>query len=206
MGKDDKNKKKKKFSWDDDDFFRSFFDEDFDFDVFFDRFSPFFQGSFGRMIDEMMRKIMKSFEEGIDSKNIEEMMKQPFVFGFQFGIDPNGKPIIRHFGNVKPKSISGDIEAKDVREPLVDVFKEKDVVRVIAEVPGVSKGDIKLTGTETRLTIRAFSKNRKYEKNIKLPVPVKIETAKAKYNNGVLEVVIERKEKDQEEGVEISIQ
>jgi len=205
MVKDDK-KKKKKPSWDEDDFFGPFFSEDFNFDDFFDRFSPFFQGSFGRMIDEMIRQLMKSIEEGYDPKKMEDMIKQPFVFGFQLGVDPNGKPIIRHFGNVKPKNITGEIETKDVREPLVDVFKEKDKVRIIAEVPGVTKGDIKLTGTENKLTIKAFSKYRKYEKTIKLPVPVKIETAKAKYNNGVLEVVIERKEKEEDEGVEINIQ
>ena len=76
---------------------------------------------------------------------------------------------------------------------------------MIAEVPGVNKGDIKLTGTERTLTIKAHSQDRKYEKSVSLPVAVDIQTAKAKYKNGVLEVTIDRKEKEKEEDFNISV-
>ncbi|MHA2308930.1 MAG: Hsp20/alpha crystallin family protein, partial [Candidatus Heimdallarchaeaceae archaeon] len=84
-------------------------------------------------------------------------------------------------------------------------FKEDKCVRVVAEVPGVSKGDVHLTGSERTLTIKAHSKSRKYEKSVSLPVKVDIKTAKAKYKNGVLEVVIERKENQKDEDHEIDI-
>ncbi|MCK5142045.1 MAG: Hsp20/alpha crystallin family protein, partial [Candidatus Heimdallarchaeota archaeon] len=124
-----------------------------------------------------------------------DMMNNPYVFGFNIGVGPDGKPSFGQFGNIKPKAY-GDIEATDVREPLIDVFKEEDKVRVIAEVPGINKGDIKLSGSERTLTIKAHSQFRKYEKSVSLPVAVLINTAKAKYKNGVLEVIIEVKEDD----------
>ncbi|MHA1865184.1 MAG: archaeal heat shock protein Hsp20 [Candidatus Heimdallarchaeaceae archaeon] len=206
------DKKKKDKKPDDDDFPFPFKIDDFtfdgfDIDEFMEQFLPFMKGSsFGRMIDNMIKELMKNLQRNLDADtSLEDLLRNQFVYGFQIGFDPDGKPSFRQFGNVKPKG-TGHIETYDVREPLIDIFKEKDKVRVIAEVPGISKGDIKLTGSESRLSIKAHSKDRKYEKKIDLPVPVKIETAKAKYNNGVLEVVIQRKEKEKDEGVSIDIQ
>lgn len=202
---EDDDKKKKKKLPDDSypfDFFSSW--EDFNIEEAMEKFLPYFRdSSFGKMIDDMLKNFMKNLE-GIDSADFEDMTKNPFVYGFKFGVGPDGKPQIDQFGNVKSKTY-GDIEASDVREPLIDVFKESDKVRVIAEVPGVSKGDIKLTGTERTLTIKAHSQDRKYEKSVSLPVAVDIQTAKAKYKNGVLEVIIDRKEKEKEEDFKISV-
>ncbi len=198
---DDENKKKNKKPEDDkDDDFAFPFDlskisgEFGNIDEIMEKFLPYFKGSsFGKIMDELMKNLMKNIEEGIDSGNLEDIMNNPYVFGFNIGIGPDGKPSFGQFGNLKPKAY-GDIEATDVREPLIDVFKEEDKVRVIAEVPGINKGDIKLSGSERTLTIKAHSQSRKYEKSVSLPVAVLINTAKAKYKNGVLEVIIEVKE------------
>ncbi|MCG3215659.1 MAG: Hsp20/alpha crystallin family protein [Candidatus Heimdallarchaeota archaeon] len=203
---DDEKKKKKKESDDSSfpfDFFSSW--ENVDIEDIMGRFAPYFRGSsFGKMIDEMLKNIMKNLED-VDSSSFEDIAKNPFVYGFKVGVGPDGRPDFSQFGNLKSKSY-GDIESSDVREPLIDVFKEDDDVRVIAEVPGVNKGDIMLTGSERTLTIKAHSQSRKYEKSVSLPVPVDIETAKAKYKNGVLEVVISRKEskKDRDFDIEVS--
>jgi len=204
--KDNDDKKKKKKDSDDPsnpfDFISSW--EDFDIEEMMERFVPHFRGSsFGKMIDEMVRNLMKNLEN-VDSSNFDDILKNPFVYGFKVGMGPDGKPDFSQFGNLKPKSF-GDIESSDVREPLIDVFKEKTKVRVIAEVPGVNKGDIKLTGSPRTLTIKAHSNSRKYEKSVSLPVPVDITTAKAKYKNGVLEVVITRKDKEMEEDQSIEV-
>ena len=207
MNEEDNDKNKKKKPQPDDfsspfDFFSSW--EDFNMDELMERIFPYFKGSsFGKMIDEMMKNIMKNLES-VDSSEFEDIFKNPFVYGFKIGVGPDGKPNFGQFGNIKQKEY-GDIETSDVREPLIDVFKEEKHVRVIAEVPGVNKGDVHLTGSERSLTIKAHSKSRKYEKSVSLPVPVDIETAKAKYKNGVLEVIIERKEKNAEEDFEINI-
>ena len=214
MNEDDKKKKKKKdfpddFPEDFPDEFSSPFDffsswENFNMDEIMERIIPYFKGSsFGKMIDEMMKNLMKNLEN-VDSSEFEEMFKNPFVYGFKIGVGPDGKPNFGQFGNLKPKEY-GDVETSDVREPLIDVFKEDKHVRVIAEVPGVNKGDVQLTGSERTLTIKAHSNTRKYEKSVSLPVPVDIKTAKAKYKNGVLEVVIERKGNQKKEDHKIDV-
>jgi HSP20 family protein len=124
---------------------------------------------------------------------------------------PDGKPIIQEFGNVKPSRKPGAfgleqpaLEPKDSREPLVDVINEADQVRVVAELPGVEKSDIKTTISESKLTINVDSTVRKYYKEIELPSSVDSDTSKASYNNGVLEIVL-RKVKPKPRGREIKI-
>ncbi len=196
---DDDKKKKEKPSDDSYNPFDFFGGEDIDMNKIMENFLPFIRGSsFGKMIDEMLKKLMDNFEDGIDPSMLENMLNNPFVYGFKIGVDEDGNPNFNQFGNLKPKAY-GDIETSETREPLIDVFKEKDIVRVIAEVPGINKGDINLTGTEETLRIKAHSDSRKYEKAVSLPVPVDISTAKAKYKNGVLEVVIKRKKQEKED-------
>ena len=144
--------------------------------------------------------------EAIRKKKMEQIIKKKELESYP------DKPItvtdgdFNQFGNLKPKAY-GDIETSETREPLIDVFKEKDLVRVIAEVPGINKGDINLTGTEETLRIIAHSESRKYEKAVSLPVPVNISTAKAKYKNGVLEVIIKRKkDANEDEGHKIDVE
>ena len=207
---DDDKKKKKRDDWKDEEDFNpfNFFEgfEEFDMNKFMENFAPYFKGSsFGKMIDEMIKSLMKNLEEGgLDSSSLTDMINSNFVYGFNIGLDPNGKPSFRQFGNLKPKGY-GDLETSDVREPLIDVFQEDEDVRVIAEVPGINKGDIKLTGSDRTLTIKAHSQSRKYEKSVSLPVAVDIKSAKAKYKNGVLEVIIKRKDSKVQEDHKIDV-
>jgi HSP20 family protein len=87
---------------------------------------------------------------------------------------------------------------------LVDVINEAEQIRVVAELPGVEKPDIKTTISENRLTISVDSAARKYYKEIELPSSVDSDTSKASYNNGVLEIVL-RKVKPKPRGREIRI-
>ena len=84
------------------------------------------------------------------------------------------------------------VELTEAREPLVDVYEEKDVVKVVAEVPGVEKKDINLNATEDRLIISVDTPQRKYYKEVDLPAKVDPKSAKASYKNGVLEVVLNK--------------
>jgi HSP20 family protein len=102
-------------------------------------------------------------------------------------IGPDGKPEIREFGNVKPTK-RGLPQVQEEREPLVDIIKTDSEIQVVAELPGVDKSEIKLSGTEDSLTIEVDSPQRKYYKDVKLPAKVKVREAKTRYKNGVLEV------------------
>jgi len=130
----------------------------------------------------------------------------PFVYGYSVTIGPDKRPKVREFGNVKPETRMGrshtDINEK--REPLTDVMTINGEIKVIVELPGVDKKDIKLHGTETSLTISVDTPQRKYHKEIELPTKVVSKEAKSSYKNGVLEVTLQKqKEKPKGDPIEI---
>jgi len=119
----------------------------------------------------------------------------PFVYGYSVKVGPDGKPIVREFGNVKPELGSAghpELRLKSEREPLVDVIEEDKMIKVVAELPGVQKEDVRLTCTEEKLTIQVDTEKRKYYKEIGLPTKVLPNSAKATYTNGILEVALDR--------------
>ena len=141
---DDIKKKKRKDENKDEDDFSFPFDMwgssgDFNIDEIMEKFLPYFKGSsFGKIMDEIMKNLMKNIEKGMDSGSFEDLFKNPYVFGFNVGVGPDGKPTFGKFGNIKPTAY-GDIETTDVREPLIDVFQEGDKIRVIATTKFLEK-------------------------------------------------------------------
>jgi HSP20 family protein len=168
------------------------------------------------VFDELFREIQEEFEEFVrEAERVREEgflepkegfeIKGPYVYGFRLTIGPDGKPRIEEFGNVR--RVGRRPRISEEIEPLVDVIDEGNKIRVVAEIPGVEKEKINLKAVNNKLIIKATNFNRKYYKEIELPAEVKIETAKASYRNGVLEVVMDKKEKKPEEGgVEIKIE
>ncbi len=171
-------------------------------------------------IDEMFERMFQDMAKGMPKEHMTERklpdgstMRQygPFVYGYSMSVGPDGKPVIQEFGNVKPSKRPGAfgleqpaLEPTDSREPLVDVINEPQQVRVVTELPGVEKSDIKTTISEDALTIKVESTARKYYKEVKLPAGVDPDSSKASYNNGVLEIVLQ-KTRPRPRGKEIKI-
>jgi len=134
-----------------------------------------------------------------DGATVREM--GPFVYGYSFSVGPDGKPVIREFGNVKPSISRGTSDArpkltvKDEREPLVDAIVNDETVKVVAELPGVEKPDIAVECDGRTLTLKVDTEKRRYYKRLDLPAEVDPDTSKANYKNGVLELVLTRKTK-----------
>ncbi len=149
------------------------------------------------MFDEMMRHAFEPFSRG-------QKTYKPYVYGFSVSIGPDGKPMIREFGNVR-RNRSGP-KIREDREPLVDVLEEDEDVVVVAELPGVEKEDIKLHATEDHLTISVDTSNRKYFKELVLPVNVDPRSARAVYKNGVLEVRLRKSVEKVFKGERISVE
>jgi HSP20 family protein len=165
----------------------------------------------GMFNEDFMEQIMKEVErmmQQLDSSNPDEMRKKlgPMLWGFNMQVGPDGKPVFKEFGNVKPSVKGAPVASKD-REPLVDVFIEDKVVRVIAELPGVDKNDINVKTTESKIIIEAVSGDRNYSSERDLSVRIKPKTANAKYKNGILELTVDRKEPvEAESGFEVKIE
>jgi len=133
-----------------------------------------------------------------DGGTVKEM--GPFVYGYSFSQGPDGKPVIREFGNVKPSIRGGpfgmskpSLDVKEEREPLVDTIVQSDNVKVVAELPGVEKSDIALECDGRNLVLKVDTDKHRYYKSLELPVEVDPDTSKASYKNGVLELILRRK-------------
>jgi HSP20 family protein len=131
----------------------------------------------------------------------------PFVYGYSMIVGPHGKPKIREFGNIKLRKRLGKprLDIREKREPLADIILNENNVSLVMELPGVEKKDINLSGTEDTLTVSVDTPKRKYYKELELPDKVDPKTAKSKYKNGVLEVIIQKKKEKEPKGEPIKI-
>lgn len=171
-----------------DDFFNNITDEDFD-----------------RIFEEARKMMEGMFREGVPFKSFEP--GKPFIHGFKINIGPNGKPEISEFGNRTKKTQNGAPAISEEREPLTDIIEGLNDVAITVEIPGVEKDDINLNATESALEIKVVTPARKYLKTVDLPCDVKPKTTKATYKNGILDVVIQRKEKKHDgEGFKVNIE
>ena len=182
-------------------------------DDWFKRFREgrgFFFPEIDRMIEEMERYMADAFSEMEDyvprdmvrvKRLPDGSVKReygPFVYGYSVKIGPDGKPVIREFGNIKPGP-GGEgqppLNLQEQREPLVDIIEEDDMLKVMAELPGVAKEDIRLYVTERTLTIDVETPGRRYSKELDLPAEVEESSAKSTYRSGVLETVFRKRDR-----------
>ena len=112
------------------------------------------------------------------------------IYGFSIKTLVGGKPLVETFGNIK-KTAKGPV-VEEIREPIVDIFDEKDHILVIAELPGVSEENIKINLEGDILKLSAENKERKYAKEVLLPAKGNKESMKSSYKNGMLEIKLEK--------------
>lgn len=159
-----------------------------------------FYNLFRRMSKPFM-DIDDIFEEFKDSSNLQTY--GPYYYGYTMTIGPDGRPVVKEYGNVKPALLP----KSNVREPFVDVLvdeKEK-VLKLVAEMPGVEKKDIKIVVEGHTVNLDAEHGEKKY--HAKVPIRQKVEenSVKATYANGVLEVRFKLKEDEKPKGKTVEV-
>jgi HSP20 family protein len=181
-----------------------------------------------RGFDDMHREMNRMFDvfKDLSTNAPKELVREyetseggkvrevgPIVYGYSMTIGPDGKPHVKEFGNVKAgKSMGQYIDANKPqitaeREPLSDVNSTDKEVKVVLEIPGIRKEDIKINAYEQKVEIKtADNSERKYQKIIDLPKSADIETARSTYNNGILEVTFDKKKETKPKGKEIKIE
>ncbi len=183
------------------------FENPFDFSTIFNN-EMFQSKEFKKIFKEVYKKISEFLPQfqNLDpdeiqkwfTKNQSKLFKgNPFVAGFNINFKPDGTPIIDQFGNLKPtKGGKGEVtlDPAGTREPLVDINEQENQLIVIAEMPGVVKEEIELKATSHSLTIstKESQNSRKYYKEIELPCAINSDYAKARYQNGLLEVKLKK--------------
>lgn len=185
----------------------------------FDWFNRFFGSRpFGRRnslfegFDEMRREMEREFEANlreIENKAPKDLIKEyvtedgakvreigPLVYGSTTTIGPDGKPIVREFGNVRPHMRAG--AAPNIlteRQPLSEISSTDKEVKITVELPGVSKEQIKIDAYENQIEVKTEDPKRKYHEIIDLPAEVDIESVKSTFVNGLLEISLNKKSK-----------
>ncbi|HYV52799.1 MAG TPA: archaeal heat shock protein Hsp20 [Candidatus Eisenbacteria bacterium] len=165
----------------------------------------------------MKREFERDFE-GIEKRIPKDLVREyttpegrkvrevgPMVYGYSMTVGPDGKPRIREFGNVKPSRISGITkpEISGETEPLVDVTTTDKEVKVVVELPGVSKDKIKVNAYDNKVEVKSEDPQRKYHRTIEIPPETDIETAKSAYNNGILEITFSKKEEARGKAIKV---
>ena len=100
-------------------------------------------------------------------------------------IGPDGKPKVREFGNVKSPLSSSSRRGgsftrpliSSEREPLADVTTTDKDVKVVVEMPGVSKQNIVVKVYDNSVEVTTTGTDRKYHEVIEIPTETDIETA-----------------------------
>lgn len=150
-------------------------------------------GGIGNLIDS----VAKMAEEGkseisekgeIKIKGLGDKAKG--VYGFTVRTLAGGEAKVEPFGNIK-KTPKGPV-VEEVREPIVDIFDEKDHILVVAELPGIEESDIKIEVKGDILTLSAERGEKKYSKEVLLPSKVDEKSLTSSYKNGILEIKLER--------------
>ncbi|WP_316506776.1 archaeal heat shock protein Hsp20 [Nitrosopumilus sp.] len=146
----------------------------------------FFDSEFDRIFKRMSNSFF-NIDDIFEEFKGNDSASGPYFYGYTMTVGPDGKPVVKEYGNVKP----GLIPTSDTREPIVDTIvdeKEKEV-KLIAEMPGVEKTDVKIVVENKIVDISAEHGEKKY--HVKVPVKHKVNenSAKASYKNGILQLV-----------------
>ncbi|MDO9575713.1 MAG: Hsp20/alpha crystallin family protein [bacterium] len=91
----------------------------------------------------------------------------------------------------KPFPAKGEEEKPAKRDIIVDIFDEAKQLVVIAELPGVREGDIKIKLMDNVLVISADTVSHNYYKEVSLPCRVTNKISST-YKNGILQVTLEK--------------
>ena len=113
------------------------------------------------------------------------------VYGFSVGRGVGGMPRVQPFGNIR-RTEGGPI-IDEVREPLVDLFDEGEVILVVAEVPGAEEKDIRTEVKGDTLNLSTTTRGRRYTTEVQLPCPVDEGSEEFTYNNGILEIKLTKR-------------
>ena len=162
----------------------------------------FFDDEFDRIFKRMSRNFF----------NIDDMFDEfkgegsvgPYYYGYTMTVGPDGKPVVKEYGNVKP----GLLPSADTREPIVDtIVDEKDkLVKLVAEMPGVEKTDVKIVVQDKTVDISAERGEKKYHAKVPIKYQVDENSAKASYKNGILELVFKLIEEEKPKGKTVEVE
>lgn len=156
-----------------------------------------------KLIKQLERQI-KELEKGIfptpppmedPTKNLGK--NDVFFYGYSVTMGPDGKPIVREFGNapwlpkeskIGPVPHPGMPGSEDI---LVEVYDRGKEIEVLADMPGFSRDEISVEVGDDARTITIIAGDVK--KRVRLSSKIKFQPKETSYKNGVLRLVFEKR-------------
>ena len=189
------------------DWFRRFESRYFADDFFtdFEELQEEIEHAFMDINDQGPKELMGDYDT-LEDVGVREFSS--FVYGYSMTIEYDDKPRIRKTRKVCNEAVgSGGSSRKregvskyniphitSERDPLAEVNIYDKEVKVVLEMPGASKGHIKIRAYENSVEIFSDYPQRKYQV-IDIPQVADIKTIRSTYKNGILEIVFKKKQK-----------
>ncbi len=163
------------------------------------------------MFDDEFNRIFKKMSNSFF--NIDDIFEEfktkgsnqgPYYYGYTMTVGPDGKPIVKEYGNAKP----GLGSSSNTREPIVDtiVDEKEKLVKLVAEMPGVEKSDVKILVQGKSVNVSAEHGEKKYHVDVPIQYKVDENSAKASYKNGILELVFKLAEEEKPKGKTVEVE
>jgi HSP20 family protein len=146
------------------------------------------------------------------SKDIERYDPLDRIFNLREDFDDIVKDFFAGFSN---------INASRGVYPLLDIKEDKSKYTIDIEIPGIEKKDLKISVKKDNLIIQGEKKEERkkeeesylrversygnFTRSVKLPTEINQSKITAKYNNGVVRIILPKKEKDNAKEVQVKI-
>ena len=129
-----------------------------------------------------------------------------FVYGYSMTMELDDRPHVREIRNIRNDSVGSSGSSKkskgvskysrpqitSEREPLAEVNVYDKEVKVVLEMPGVSKEHIKIQAYNNSVEVSCDHPQIKYQV-INIPRVADTKTIRSTYKNGILEIVFKKK-------------
>lgn len=162
----------------------------------------FFDSEFDRIFKKMSNSFFNI--DGVFEEFKGNSDSGPYCYGYTMTVGLDGKPVVKEYGNVKP----GQPLISDTQEPIVDtiVDEKENVVKLVVEMPGVEKTDVKIVVENKIVDLSAEHGDKKY--HVKVPVKYKVDenSARASYKNGILQLVFKLIEEEKPKSKKVEVE
>lgn len=147
-------------------------------------------GDFVNKLSDLAEK-GKEFQKTGEIKGLDKNLSGLFGISIKVGGLGVDKIKVEPFGNIR-KDKKGEVAVDEMREPIVDIFEEKDHTLVVAEMPGVEEKDIHISLADDILQISAETAQKKYHKEVLLKDNFTKDKMVRSYKNGILEIKLSK--------------
>lgn len=151
------------------------------------------------MFDNEFNRLFRRMTGILEESGMNSQTSDPCCYGCVITAGPDGTPVVREYGNAPDSPASG------TREPVVDtiVDEKEGVVKLVAEMPGVEKTDVKIIVDNRTVDLSAERDEKKYHARVPIGSKIDEDHIKATYKNGILQIVFKVEDRPAGKKVEV---